>query len=105
LVVLFGLCFVLGSLVGISLKAAVWWFVAFTASVVYAVVIPGLMDPIYGLPDPATDAAFNVVATGIVVLAALAYFAHQRDRFIGDPTTYCTTSSLTRSLIGSRPGR
>ena len=81
LVVLFGLCFVLGALVAISLKAAVWWFVAFTASVGYAVVIPGLIDPIYELPDPATDAAFNVIATGIVVLAVLAYFAHQRDRF------------------------
>jgi hypothetical protein len=36
LVVLFGLCVVLGALVALSLKAAVWWFVAFTASVVYA---------------------------------------------------------------------
>jgi hypothetical protein len=55
LVVLFGLCVVLGSLVAISLKAAIWWFVAFTASVVYAAVVPGLLDPIYHLPDPATD--------------------------------------------------
>jgi adenylate cyclase len=54
---------------------------AFTASVGYAVVVPGLIDPIYQLSDPASDAAFNVVATGIVVLAVLAYFAHQRDRF------------------------
>jgi hypothetical protein len=49
---------------------------AFTASVGYAVVVPGLIDPIYQLSDPASDAAFNVVATGIVVLAVLAYFAH-----------------------------
>jgi guanylate cyclase len=81
LVVLFGLCVVLGALVAISLKAAFWWFAAFTASVVYAVVIPGLIDPIYELPDPAADAAFNLIATGIVVLAVLAYFARQRDRF------------------------
>ncbi len=81
LVVLFGLCMVLGVLVAISLKAAVWWFVAFTASVGYAVVVPGVIDPIYQLSDPTADAAFNVVATGIVVLAALAYFAHERDRF------------------------
>jgi hypothetical protein len=51
LVVLFGLCLVLGALVAISLKAA------------------------------AADAAFNLIATGIVVMAVLAYFAHQRDRF------------------------
>jgi hypothetical protein len=31
-----------------------------------------------GATDPATDAAFNLIATGIVVLAD---FAHQRDRF------------------------
>src|SRR6266545_5384089 len=72
LVVLFGLGFVLGSLVVVSLKAAIWWFVAFTASVVYAVVIPGLIDPIYELPDPAADAAFNLIAMGILVLAVLA---------------------------------
>jgi hypothetical protein len=31
-----------------------------------------------GATDPATDAAFNLIATGIVILAD---FAHQRDRF------------------------
>ena len=53
----------------------------FAASVVYAVVIPSLVDPIYEVPDPTADAAFNLVATGVLVLAVLAYFAHQRDRF------------------------
>jgi len=81
LVVVFGLAFTLGALVAISLKAATWWFVVFAASVVYAVVIPSLVDPIYEVPDPTADAAFNLVATGVLVLAALAYFAHQRDRF------------------------
>ena len=81
LVVVFGLAFTLGALVAISLKAAIWWFVVFAASVVYAVVIPSLVDPIYKVPDPTADAAFNLVATGVLVLAVLAYFAHQRDRF------------------------
>ena len=81
LVVVFGLAFTLGALVAISLKAAIWWFVVFAASVVYAVVIPSLVDPIYEVPDPTADAAFNLVATGVLVLAVLAYFAHQRDRF------------------------
>jgi class 3 adenylate cyclase len=39
------------------------------------------VDPIYEVPDPTADAAFNLVATGVLVLAVLAYFAHQRDRF------------------------
>jgi guanylate cyclase len=81
LAVVFGLLLVLGSLLAISLKAAIWWFVAFTASVVYAVVIPDWIDPIYRRSDPAAAAAFNLVATGIVTLAVLAYFVHQRDRF------------------------
>ena len=81
LVVVFGLAFTLGALVAISLKAAIWWFVVFAASVMYAVVIPSLVDPIYEVPDPTADAAFNLVATGVLVLATLAYFAHQRDRF------------------------
>ena len=81
LVVVFGLAFTLGTLVAISLKAAIWWFMVFAASVVYAVVIPSLVEPIYEVPDPTADAAFNLVATGVLVLAALAYFARQRDRF------------------------
>jgi guanylate cyclase len=81
MVVIFGLAAVLGSLVAISLEAAIWWFVAFAASVVYAVVIPNWVEPIYELSDPEADAAFNLVAMGILTLAVLAYFVHQRDRF------------------------
>jgi guanylate cyclase len=81
LVVVFGLAFTLGALIAISLKAAIWWFVVFAASVAYAVVIPSQVDPIYEVPDPTADAAFNLVATGVLVLAVLAYFAHQRDWF------------------------
>jgi adenylate cyclase len=81
LVVVFGLVFVLGSLVAISLRAAIWWFVVFVASVVYSIAIPRLVGPIYELVDPTADAAFNLVATGVLVLAVLAYFVRQRDRF------------------------
>jgi guanylate cyclase len=81
LVVIFGLATVLGSLVAIGLRAAVWWFAAFAASVVYAVVVPDWIDPVYRLSDPSGDAAFNVIAMGILTLAVLAYFIRQRDRF------------------------
>jgi len=81
LVVIFGLAFVLGSLIAIGLAAAIWWFVAFVASVVYAVLIPDWVDPIYELSDPTGDAAFNLVAIGILIVAVLAYFVRQRDRF------------------------
>jgi adenylate cyclase len=81
LLVVFGLGLVLGALVAISLAAAIWWTVAFIASVVYAVEVPHWVDPIYRLSDPAGDAAFNLVTTGIVTVAVLVYFVRQRDRF------------------------
>jgi adenylate cyclase len=80
-VVIFGLAFALGSMIAVGLKAAMWWFVAFVASVVYAAVIPNWVDPIYELPDPTGDAAFNLIAIGILTVAVLAYFVRQRDRF------------------------
>jgi adenylate cyclase len=80
-VVIFGLAFVLGSMIAVGLKAAMWWFVAFVASVVYAALIPNWVAPIYELPDPTGDAAFNLIAIGILTVAVLAYFVRQRDRF------------------------
>jgi class 3 adenylate cyclase len=47
---------------------------------VYSIAIPRLVEPIYELMDPTADAAFNLVATGVLALALLAYFARQRDR-------------------------
>jgi guanylate cyclase len=81
LVVIFGLALGLAALIAIGLRAAIWWTVAFAASVVYAVVIPDFVDPIYELSDPAADAAFNLVATAILVLAVMAYFVRQRDLY------------------------
>jgi guanylate cyclase len=81
LVVIFGLGLVLAALIAIGLRAAIWWTIAFAASVVYAVAIPEWVDPIYELADPALDAAFNLLTTAILVMAALAYFIRQRDKY------------------------
>ena len=81
LVVIFGLAIGLAALIAIGLRAAIWWTAAFAASVVYAVMIPDWVDPIYRLAYPAADAAFNLVATAILVLAVLAYFVRQRDLY------------------------
>jgi len=69
LVVIFGLALGLAALIAIGLRAAIWWTVAFAASVVYAISVPDWIEPIYELSDPAADAAFNLVATAILVLA------------------------------------
>jgi adenylate cyclase len=79
--VMFGLLVVLGALIAVGLRAAMWWTAAFIASVAYALVIPDFVDPLYSLADPAGQAAFNLTATALVVLGALAYFVRQRDRF------------------------
>src|SRR6266542_1085083 len=61
LVVMFGLVLALGAMVAISWRAAIWWLAAFALSVVYA--------------------AVNLIATGILTVAGLAYFVRQRDRY------------------------
>jgi adenylate cyclase len=81
LVVMFGLAFALAAMIAISLRAAVWWLAAFAASVVYAVLIPNWVDPIYELSSPAVDAAFNLIGLGILTIAVLVYFVRQRDRY------------------------
>ena len=81
LVVIFGLALGLAALIAIGLRAAIWWTVAFAASVVYAISVPDWIEPIYELSDPAADAAFNLVATAILVLAVMGYFVGQRDLY------------------------
>jgi adenylate cyclase len=75
------LTLVVGALVALGIRAAMWWFVAFIAAVLYSVLIPNWIDPIYLVEDPTLDAAFNLVAAGVVVFAVTVYFVRQRDHF------------------------
>lgn len=79
--VIFVLDVALGALLAISLRAGLVWFGVFVLSVVYAVAIPHWVDPIYALNDPTGNAAFNLIATGMVTMAVMIYFIRQRDRF------------------------
>ncbi len=81
LLVIFGLDVALGALLAIGLWAGVVWFGVFLLSVVYAVAVPHWVKPIYALGDPTGNAAFNLIATGIVTTAVVIYFVRQRDRF------------------------
>jgi adenylate cyclase len=81
LVVVYGLIIVLAALIALGIRAASWWFAAFVASIVYATLIRDWIDPIYARPDPAADAAFALIAAGVVTYAVLVYFVRQRDRF------------------------
>jgi adenylate cyclase len=79
--VIFGLDIALGALLALGLGAGLIWSGVFALSVAYAVVIPRFVNPIYTLDDPAGNAAFNLIGTGIVTVAVMIYFVRQRDRF------------------------
>jgi adenylate cyclase len=81
LLVIFGLDVALGALLAIGLRAGLVWFGVFALSVVYAIAVPDWIHPIYDLNDPTGNAAFDLIATGIVTAAVMIYFVHQRDRF------------------------
>lgn len=78
---LFGLIIVVGSLIAFGVRSAIWWFVAFIASIIYSLFIPNVVDAVYIVEDPTFDVAFSVAATGLVILAVMVYFVRQRDRF------------------------
>jgi class 3 adenylate cyclase len=81
LLVSFGLVVALGALLAIDLRAGILWFGIFVLSIVYALVVADWVDPIYTLDDPAGNAALNLITTGIVTMAVMIYFVHQRDRY------------------------
>ncbi len=73
---------VVGALIALPRRAAFWWFVAFIAGLVLAVVLPQSIDPIYDVePAAAADVAFILSNVAILIYAGMAYFVRQRDRF------------------------
>jgi guanylate cyclase len=81
LAVVLGLIIVLAASVALSLRAALWWFIAFIASIAFAAVIPHWMDARYVIEDPTADAVLNISVTGLFTVAVVLYFARQRDRY------------------------
>ena len=81
LTVILGLIIVLAAAIAFSLRAALWWFAVFFASVIYAAVIPHWIEARYLVEDPTADAVVNIVVTASLTLAVVLYFARQRDRF------------------------
>ncbi|MEP6477685.1 MAG: adenylate/guanylate cyclase domain-containing protein, partial [Actinomycetota bacterium] len=81
LTVAFTLVIMMAALVAIGLRAAVWWTAVYVVSVIYAVLIPHWVEPIYTKSDPTPDAAYNLVAIGSSAFAVMLYFVRQRDRF------------------------
>jgi adenylate cyclase len=77
----FGIIVVLGAMIVMPIRTAVCWLTAYAASVLFAVEVPHWVDPVYARADPGPQAAFALIATGLVAFAIVAYFVRQRDRF------------------------
>ena len=81
IVPIFGLVVALAVLLVAGTRLAMVWFGVYFAVVVFSLFSDRWIEPRYMLADPAADAAFNLVATGIVTVAVMVYFVRQRDMF------------------------
>ena len=81
LAAMWGLTGVLAALIGLSVRAAAAWLVAFLAQVWFALWVPTVIEPRYVVEDHTGNIVFTLVAVGILSFAVMAYFVRQRDAF------------------------
>jgi guanylate cyclase len=82
LVILFGWLAVIGALMVLSVRAALFWMVAYVATLVLAVVLPDVIQPTYVGDASAAGIASTIGGVLVVfVFPSMAYFVRQRDRF------------------------
>ncbi len=79
--ILFGLLGVIGALIVLSVRAALWWSLAYVATVVLAAALPNWIEPLHEFDVSGGDIAESVIGFTIFLFAGMAYFVRQRDRF------------------------
>ncbi|HEY6635870.1 MAG TPA: hypothetical protein VI141_09705, partial [Acidimicrobiia bacterium] len=79
--VAWGLAVVVGALIALDIRAGWWWFLAYIANVVAAVVLSDRIDPINVVEVSQADLASTLIGTAVLLFAGMAYFVLQRDRF------------------------
>lgn len=79
--VAWGLAVVVGALIALDIRAGWWWFLAYIANVVAAVVISDRVQPINVVEVSQADIASTLIGTAVLLFAGMAYFVRQRDRF------------------------
>lgn len=81
MVILHGSLVVVGALITLDVRAAIWWFLAYCVAVVLAAVLPMWIEPTH--LDTGNDGvtAMNVIVATSFVFAGMAYFVRQRNRF------------------------
>ena len=81
LVILFGLLAVIGALIVRRVRAAFLWFLAYVATLVLAVVLPEVIEPVHLGEGSPSEIAFTIFGVLLFVFPSMAYFVRQRDRF------------------------
>jgi guanylate cyclase len=81
LVILFGLLVVIGSLIVLSIKAALLWSLAYAVTLVLAVVLPERIEPVHVVEGSPAGIASTIVGVTVFLFASMAYFVRQRDQF------------------------
>ena len=81
MVILYGILAVLGALIVLSVRKALWSFLAFVFTVVLAVVLPNWIEPLTVNDAGDVGIAINTIVATSFVFAGMAYFVRQRDRF------------------------
>ena len=81
LVMAFGLLSVIGALVALSLRAALWWLATYVATLLVTTAVADAVDPVYDVEWTSGGVASTLVGVTVLLFAAMAYFVAQRDRF------------------------
>ena len=81
MVILYGILAVLGALIVLSVRKALWSFLAFVFTVVLAVVLPNWIEPLTLNDAGDVGIAINTIVATSFGFAGMAYFVRQRDRF------------------------
>ncbi len=71
----------LGALLILGRRAAIFWFGAFVAQILYAANIMRFVEPFYEVEPSVGGAAETLISIGIVIMVVTLYFVRQRDRF------------------------
>ena len=81
MVILFGVLGVVGALIVLSVRAAFGWLLVYSVTVVLAVILPSLIEPLHEVTGSDDGIAGNVLFVTVFLFAGMAYFVQQRNRF------------------------
>ena len=76
-----GLVSVLGAIIALGVRSALFWFGAWLMALLATAVLPTWIEPIYDDPVSTQSAVFSFTGLTVLIFAVMVYFVRQRDRF------------------------